>query len=72
MMEAFAGAGAISGLGALAWWLRHDGPVRLYAGIMAVRANDATRRRDAREVLRCTGKQRPTTRPSATTKRVRR
>jgi|GEM_PF-4744517 len=34
---------------------RHDGPVRLYAGLMAVRSTDPGRRRDARAALRCTG-----------------
>ncbi|MER7450424.1 hypothetical protein ABTW96_09055 [Nocardia beijingensis] len=49
------GAGVMSTLGGLIWWLRHDGPVRLYAGITAVRHPDRDRRRDARAVLEKTG-----------------
>jgi hypothetical protein len=48
------GAGALSAVGGLVWWLRHDGPVRLYAGITAVGHPDRARRRDARAVLDCT------------------
>lgn len=48
------GTGALSAVSGLVWWLRHDGPVRLYAGITAVRHPDRARRRDARAVLDCT------------------
>lgn len=36
---------------AMAWWLRHDGPIRLAAGFVAVHAKDPVLRRDARQVL---------------------
>lgn len=45
------GTGTAGAIGGLVWWLRHDGPVRLYAGITAVRHPDRARRRDARAVL---------------------
>ncbi|MFI1919351.1 hypothetical protein [Nocardia sp. NPDC020380] len=48
------GAGAVSALGGFVWWLRHDGAVRLYAGIVAVHHPDRARRRDARAVLDAT------------------
>lgn len=35
----------------LLWWLRHDGPIRLAAGFVAVHAKDPVLRRDARQVL---------------------
>ncbi|MFE3195918.1 hypothetical protein ACFXHA_43450 [Nocardia sp. NPDC059240] len=54
------GTGAVSAVGGLVWWLRHDGPVRLYAGITAVRHPDRARRRDARAVLDCTAPPRDT------------
>jgi hypothetical protein len=36
------------------WWIHHDGPIRLFAGLIAVGHTDETRRRDAREVLGAT------------------
>ncbi len=58
MIEIFTGA---VGLGALGYalrlgfhWLHHDGLVRLMAGTIAVVHPDATRRKDARTVLRDT------------------
>ncbi|MFE4457096.1 hypothetical protein ACFROC_07040 [Nocardia tengchongensis] len=53
------GTGALSVVGGLVWWLRHDGPVRLYAGITAVRHPDRARRRDARAVLDATSPDTP-------------
>ncbi|WP_330185987.1 hypothetical protein OHB26_39575 (plasmid) [Nocardia sp. NBC_01503] len=49
----FGTAGAVGGM---VWWLRSDGPVRLWAGLVAVGHRDSVRRRDAREVLLCTGR----------------
>lgn len=36
------------------WWIHHDGPIRLFADLIAVGHTDETRRRDAREVLGAT------------------
>ncbi|MFE3000715.1 hypothetical protein ACFXG4_37665 [Nocardia sp. NPDC059246] len=44
-------AGTLSSVGGLACWLRHDGPVRLYTGITAVRHPSRAHRRDARVAL---------------------
>ncbi len=52
-------ASVISGFATLTLWLRADGPARLYAAIIAVGHADSSRRRDARAVLRCTGRTPP-------------
>ncbi|RDI63508.1 hypothetical protein DFR76_110205 [Nocardia pseudobrasiliensis] len=63
MLEVFTGvAASLAGVGGFAWWLRHDGPIRLIAGCVAVLHPDPTRRNDAVEVLRCTGTHRSTRR----------
>ncbi|MFB7837785.1 hypothetical protein ACWIGW_44345 [Nocardia brasiliensis] len=55
MLEVFTGTAAVlGGVGGLIWWLRHDGLVRLMAGLVAVTHSDPGRRTDAIKVLRCT------------------
>ncbi|WP_280484427.1 hypothetical protein [Nocardia cyriacigeorgica] len=38
----------------LGWWIHHDGPARLLAGLIATAHSDEIRRRDARRVLTAT------------------
>lgn len=60
MIEILASTGGMTGVAAvMAWWLWHDGPARLIAGMAAVLHPDARRRADAREVLRSTIPNRP-------------
>ncbi|MFD4444419.1 hypothetical protein ACFWPK_32050 [Nocardia sp. NPDC058519] len=63
MFEVLTGSAAVfGGVGGLAWWLRHDGLLRLTAGVVAVMHSDPDRRADALKVLRYTGTHRPAVR----------